>query len=1156
MARESMMKYCLQTFAILFLVTLVFLGGCDREKKRPQVVKGVLNLTDWNFGNDGIVALDGEWEFYWSRLLNPKDFANRDQPSKSGHIQFPGRWEGYEIHGKKLGVKGYATFRLLVEFSRDSTIKTLKVIRGIPSASRIWINGEPTNWNGIVGTSKGLSKAAVSSHFTSFQPVSGINEIIVQVSRFHELKLQPESAISIGNSTDIDNEHLRETILDLLIVGGIFVIGIYHITIFLFRRRGMAKMHFGIICFLFSCEFLFHNRGGNFIAFFFPSLSFEWLCKLEILPSYAAVPFLLTFFNSLFPGEFSRKMILLIQVLGIIFCTIILVSTEEIFSLTINPYLIISVFFGGYATVIIVRALKRKREGAGFVLVGFTIFFLCTLNDILNIEEVIHSFPIFRIGFFVFAFFQSLALSYQYSKVNEAKELLTASLEEKARELEIKNIDLSRLDKLKDEFLANTSHELRTPLNGIIGITDSLLQGAAGGISASVSKNLALVVSSAKRLSGLINDSLDYSKLENSDLILKRKAVDIRSIVETVLNISQQLILGEEITLLNKIPHNINYVNGDENRLQQILYNLVGNAIKFTNQGQISVVGKEKGDLLELSVSDTGVGIPEESFESIFKSFEQGQHSNERVSEGTGLGLSITRKLIELHQGKIWVESQPGKGSTFFFTLPLLNQKHPIDSNPTMQNTDEIALAYPKPVEQIAPQHIESSVRFDSQEENIQVLVVDDEAVNLQVAANFLALEQIRFDLVSNGNKLIQRVTNGQKPDLVLLDIMMPEMTGYEACRILRREYSSSELPIIMVTAKNRVNDLVEGFEAGANDYLTKPYSKDELIARVRSQLIIKQAYETLEQNIRLKEEIKKRKQNEQHLLMLQRKLSDMLDTVPDPMIAIDENNRISFFNQPFLSKTGQENQDLLGKPYLDVFKEDSGKMLNELQGNLSGDALPPGTTRHYHKLLLRRSKQKSLRVDVLATSLDVGENQLVVLLFRPELQASPDAFIENSLAFFKEFNQNRARLQSLEENLNLITSKTLQQRPELVSNLEVIDGALEKMGKDLEKRNKQSGLRQQVVSAMKLATSDWLEDTGTSKTELAKSSKIWKVNIDRDGWARARTLEKYLDITSCPQKPRLEHVINTIYFVLANCSTPSEQRVQLEESLSQLKQI
>jgi signal transduction histidine kinase len=245
-----------------------------------------------------------------------------------------------------------------------------------------------------------------------------------------------------------------------------------------------------------------------------------------------------------------------------------------------------------------------------------------------------------------------------------------AQVKELTRERQVSD-RLRKGDKLKDEFLANTSHELRTPLNGIIGITESLLDGVTGKLPEKTQTNLSLVIASGKRLASLVDDRLDFSRLKRQDLQLQRQPVDLRVLTGVVLKFSEPLLAGKKLVLQNDIPPDLLPVAGDENRLQQILHNLIGNAIKFTESGSVRISAEQRNGTVAVSIHDTGIGIPADKFESIFQSFEQVDASIAREYGGTGLGLTITKQLVELHGGKIWVESEIGKGSTFTFTLPI-----------------------------------------------------------------------------------------------------------------------------------------------------------------------------------------------------------------------------------------------------------------------------------------------------------------------------------------------------------------------------------------------------------------------------------------------------------------------------------------------------
>ncbi len=434
--------------------------------------------------------------------------------------------------------------------------------------------------------------------------------------------------------------------------------------------------------------------------------------------------------------------------------------------------------------------------------------------------------------------------------------------------LENNNQELQQLDKLKDEFLANTSHEFRTPLNGMIGIAESMIDGATGTLSEIQQQNLSMIASSGRRLNELVNNILDFAQLKNHKLDLQLRSVGIKSIVEVVITVSQSLTGTKKLQLINSIPADLPLVWADENRLQQILYNLIGNAIKFTESGTVEIsaeiVDTDGETFLEVpasspdfqiavTVSDTGIGIPGANLDRIFEPFEQGDGSTVRQYGGTGLGLTLSKQFVELHGGKIYAASQVGIGSRFTFTLPFSPEPiHPSESainlppatqtngseseNNKIKNYLSSSLKLPQPAPNLA---VQAAALLEV--EQFKILIVDDDPINLQVLNNHLSLQNYRVIQALNGEQALSLIESGQHFDLIVLDIMMPRMSGYEVCAKLRKKYPSHELPVVMLTAKNQVSDLIIGFQFGANDYLTKPFSKDELLTRIKSHINLSQ---------------------------------------------------------------------------------------------------------------------------------------------------------------------------------------------------------------------------------------------------------------------------------------------------------------------------
>ncbi len=362
----------------------------------------------------------------------------------------------------------------------------------------------------------------------------------------------------------------------------------------------------------------------------------------------------------------------------------------------------------------------------------------------------------------------SLALADRINIIREEKEI--------AQAMAIEN--LYKADRMKDEFLANTSHELKTPLNGILGIAEAMLDGAAGRITADQQARLAMILSSGNRLLYLVNDILDASRLKHHDISLRSEPVDLRQITDIVILLAKPLLSGKSLELENHIGADLPPALGDENRLQQIMYNLIGNAIKFTESGKISVDAAVAGELLEVTVADTGIGIPEDMTVTIFEPYKQADASISRMYGGTGLGLSITKQLVELHGGSVCVHSEVGRGSQFVFTLPTSRGK-----TRSAPRTRVAAVRIDAPT-------MVRTIDFPAQEQKpFKILAVDDDPINLQVVVDFLSLAGYATERASSGQEALRAVQKDHH-DLVLLDVMMPGMSGYEVCRKLRETQS------------------------------------------------------------------------------------------------------------------------------------------------------------------------------------------------------------------------------------------------------------------------------------------------------------------------------------------------------------------------------
>lgn len=636
-------------------------------------------------------------------------------------------------------------------------------------------------------------------------------------------------AIQIRTSAQVTHRVVRNS-AGFVVVGSISAfLGLLGLAAFATRGRHAAHFFFGMNALAIGLYLLFRSEA-RVLLFPFPELATFIEFSLYFLASTAIPGYVASLFSLRRTHPLSLVwMALLAYSLGAIG-----LAAGGIVPLmaTLLPFQIM-MLSGAFFTVLMIafKAIRRDTE-AMFLALG-----VCCLLTAASLDVLVamgHILPSLK-GRLAFVQWGTLAQVIAFASVLVRRFLvLHAEVLESRQLLREKNERLEQLDKLKDQFLANTSHELRTPLNGIIGIAESLLN--AGGMSDCIRSNLKLIVKSGRRLSSLINDILDFSKLKERTIELQLQALRPIDEVATVVASAAALVDRKKVEVRNEVPADLPAIEADENRFQQILYNLVGNAIKFTDRGSVTVSAAVEERVVTFHVSDTGIGIPEERRDEIFLPFEQGDASASRRFGGTGLGLTITRQLVELHGGRIWFETEVGRGTTFHFTIPASGREPQSSGNVRPACVD---LSQEEAASRLDGEVASGVLGIDLASHLGRppaVLIVDDEPVNRQVLLNHLWGRGFHLVEVSDGPSALREV-HRSKPDLVLLDVMMPGMSGYEVCKRLRKLHSASELPIIFLTAKNQIENMVEGFAAGANDYLIKPFLASELLARVEVQL-------------------------------------------------------------------------------------------------------------------------------------------------------------------------------------------------------------------------------------------------------------------------------------------------------------------------------
>jgi len=416
--RSSVLKY----FSALTILFLFFLTACNyhiQKRIPPKAIKGVLDLTDWDFKRDGPVDLSGEYAFYWKQYFNPSDFSKPILPQKTGFIRVPGYWNGYEVNGQTLHGDGYATYRLKILLKTQKEPLALKIL-SMGTAYILFLNDQKISSVGIPGIDRESTVPRYFPQVVEFSPETNQMDVIFQVSNFHHRRAGPWEPIHLGEEKEIQEIREDRLCFDLMLFGSIFIMALYHLCLFALRKTDRSFLYFGVFCFLIMLRLL--TTGERYLVYFFPNIPWEIVIKIEYLSFYLSVPLLVLFAQSLFPREIPKRIPNLIVPIGIAFSCSVIFTPARIFSYTLQGYQIITIITIMYGLYVLVVASIRKRTGAFVFLLGFIVLALSAINDMMYVEKIIQTGYFVPFGVFIFIFSQALLLSFRLTKAFEIAE--------------------------------------------------------------------------------------------------------------------------------------------------------------------------------------------------------------------------------------------------------------------------------------------------------------------------------------------------------------------------------------------------------------------------------------------------------------------------------------------------------------------------------------------------------------------------------------------------------------------------------------------------------------------------------------------------------------------------------------------------------------
>lgn len=763
-------------------ITIILLFSIQATLTSAQaILNGRIDLSKFDFDSTPTLSLDGNWEFYSSQFI-PTEATN--PAGERIFIDVPNRWEKSE-----LPARGYGSYRLVV-IKPEKEILALR-IPDLFSAYNLYVNGHHLANMGEPGIDKQSEKPGRKFNLVPLGQIqSDTLKIVFHISNFVHSKGGIGASIQIGTFESLTEEKFVNDVYDVFMAGCLVMGAFFFLGLYFFGRHEKMSLYFALFCLVYAYRII---GWGNYVLHDLIDMPYRLGMTIEYSTFYLTAFFFLLYLKHLFPEDTPKRLANIFVYLSLAWALMTLLPVY-IFSQLNDPFLFVLLLAMIFGSSVFIKALFRGREAATYSLYStlgiLVVFFMKTAAYLNLVEEILW---ISMLGQLTFFLFQSLILSKHF----------TASWRQAKEEAE-------SATQVKSDFLSVMSHEIRTPLNTVIGTTYHMLDEKPRKDQIPELNNLK---NASEYLLTLINNVLDYSKIDAGKLEFDESNTPLKKYCVDIVNIFKPIAAKKGIDLQfefdDKLPE---VVKVDKARINQILTNLIGNAIKFTEKGSvglsISQTNRKKGvvDVL-FEIKDTGIGVSNDLKDRIFKSFQQANTSITRKYGGTGLGLSISKQLVELMGSSIELNSEQGKGATFYFTLSLKIGNKVLEK---LQETEAFDLSGRK------------------------VLLVEDNQMNVLIAKRLLDKWGMEVDLAENGIQAIEKVENGSY-DLVLMDLQMPEMDGYEATRILRKK--GYKLPIIALTASAMFEKSAKLKEAGLDSLVTKPFNPKDLYKAISRQL-------------------------------------------------------------------------------------------------------------------------------------------------------------------------------------------------------------------------------------------------------------------------------------------------------------------------------
>ncbi|MFC3789713.1 histidine kinase [Paenibacillus sp. GCM10012307] len=794
-------KFLLSLLVLTLLLAIGIWLSVVQKQTGPEIKVGVLDLQGWDPAAQAVFDLDGEWEFYPQQLISPEQMPEKLKGRQ--YIKVPGNWNGVRAGDDQI-MKGYGfgTYRLLIRHApKDQLLGLYKEY--VRFSDRLYINGKLMGESGSPGVSRS-SYEPRNVPYTAFFHAEDEVELLLQVANFDYKAGGIHSSLQFGLGHAIAIEKKLQNGLELMGAMILLFFALLYTWLYVGFQRNRLFLLFGAFFFCFALSVL--TNGDRLFLQLFPNVSFELAFKIKCIAVYST-PALHFYITWLIMGKRGvHKLFLFAAIVLAIYCALIFILPFHMYSSLQGAfYLFQNLIYAIIIGVLLVSYVKgrygmlNKRQFQFYLYAAWFLLYTGVITILNNWNAI--SMVLSQLTVLMFVLSICMMMLHHYVGTYTSMKALT-------RQLQV-------ADRMKDEFLLLTSHELNTPLHGIIHLSQSMLKvPVSKAAESSIKERLQLIRNTAFRMSNMVGNIIDAARIKEGQLETSIKRVDLLTCISLVIEGFGFLAKGKNTLLIQRIKPDARYVLADENRLMQVLYSALSYSLRHVQNGEVMIASCNQDELTLISITLTGQSAEGSGHEAEGDIYKEGAFAT---------SLSIVYELVALMAGKLDIDDDKGQ-ITIVLPSAAADVVPAVDGVTHVNDSRE--QKYPDTVRDV--------------QESPKILIASADPVNVEYLFGMLTNEGFRVEYTGTGKDTYKMVTRLDRPDLILLDVMLPSENGYELCRQIREIFTQVELPILFIMARSTPADIEAAIAAGGSDFIARPLDAGEIRVRIHTLLSMK----------------------------------------------------------------------------------------------------------------------------------------------------------------------------------------------------------------------------------------------------------------------------------------------------------------------------